>query len=85
MANDHTFCILLLKDVMVRVREHTTVDQRKDAWTWADSVRRMFEFHGPDGHYWYGQAHCKWEARARGWLAWMNKMGLDEDAEEGGA
>lgn len=78
MANDHTFCILLLKDVMKQVRKHTTAKERKDAWTWADH-RKHFEFHGPDSHYWYGSAHCKWDARAQGWMAWLGKMGFDNE------
>ena len=78
MSEDHTFCRLYVKEVMKAVRKYTTAEQRKKAWAWKmDSLGRTGEFHGPDDFYWHGSAHCLWEARAKGWEAWMQKQGFE--------
>lgn len=74
MKDDHVFCRLLLKVIMDDVRLLVPVEQRKKAWTYKHgSVNPTYEFHGPRDFYWYGQAHCKWHARAEGWTAYLNK------------
>ena len=77
---DHSFCRAFLKSVMMDVRKHTTAQQRKDAWT-ADvsGGHTQIEFHGPDGFYWYQGSCCKYDARANGWLAWMESEGIEID------
>ena len=35
--------------------------------------RDNWEFHGPDKFYWYGRAHNAYEARYKGWSAWLDK------------
>jgi len=72
------FCAVLLKEVHKRVKAfRPSINLVKDAWTWKDD-RRHYEFHGPDGFYWYGSAYSKTEARIKGWEAWLRKMGVEE-------
>lgn len=78
---DHTFCRLLLKQVMVDVRKVTTAKDRKGCWAWCDTGD-YGEFHGPNGFYWHGGAHCKWEARAKGWMAWLDANGHTNEEGE---
>jgi hypothetical protein len=44
----------------------------KDAWVW-HAWRDLWEFHGPDDYYWYGSASNAYEARYKGWTAWLNR------------
>jgi len=70
--NDHDFCRTLLKVTMQDVREHTTVKERKAAWTYQSALG--YEFQNPAlGIYWYGKACCAWHARAKGWGQWMSE------------
>ena len=48
----------------------------KDAWVW-HFHKDHWEFHGPDGFYWHGSADNAYEARAKGWSAWLRKQGAD--------
>lgn len=48
-------------------------DLRKAAWVWHDGADR-WEFHGPDDYYWHGRAHNAYEARAKGWQAWLASL-----------
>jgi hypothetical protein len=59
------------------------VKVRKDAWVWC-AGRDHWEFHGPDGYYWHGNADNAYEARANGWRAWLCKNfdGYAEGIEE---
>jgi hypothetical protein len=78
---NHLFCRLYLKEVMKDVVKHTTVEQRKASWTYLyEGFNNHGEFHGPDNFYWHGNACCRWEARAQGWLRWMieNVDGFEE-------
>jgi hypothetical protein len=47
----------------------------KDAWVWK-AGRDHWEFHGPDKFYWHGSAHDAYEARYKGWNAWMESKGV---------
>lgn len=44
----------------------------KDAWVW-HAHRDLWEFHGPDEFYWYGSADNAYEARYKGWSAWLDR------------
>lgn len=44
----------------------------KDAWVW-NAGRDHWEFHGPDNYYWHGRADNAYDARAKGWQAWLSK------------
>lgn len=73
------FCRTYLAMVLADVREHTTADQRKAVWVWCmDRKRGDWEFHGPDGYYWDGRADNAYDARAKGWAAWMREQGHEE-------
>lgn len=45
----------------------------KDAWVWKCG-RDHWEFHGPDDFYWHGSASDAYEARFKGWHAWLEKQ-----------
>jgi len=79
----HEFCRLYLKEVMQDVRQHTTAKERKQVWTHKTGLGSTprYEFHGPNGYYWYGQADCALHARAEGWQAWMSKNFVDRHGE----
>lgn len=52
----------------------------KDAWVWFDG-HQGYEFHGPDKFYWYGNADNAYEARYKGWVAFLHSKGIDADGE----
>ncbi len=70
----HTFCRLLLKEVMKDVRKHVSKEDIDASWAYKSSTG-TFEFHGPNEFYWYGQADCKWHAKALGWEAYLRENG----------
>ena len=64
---------LTMKDV----RKHTDAQQRKNAWAHKDSAsRNSWEFHGPDGFYWYGSAANANDAKMSGWECWLRQSGF---------
>lgn len=52
----------------------------KDAWVWC-AGRDHWEFHGPDNYYWHGRAGNAYEARYKGWSAWLGSKGNQKYAE----
>lgn len=71
------FCRTLLRVVMDDIKKVTSAQERKDAWVWKLG-RGQWEFHGPDGFYWYGNADNTYDARATGWQKWWDR--LEDDA-----
>ena len=71
--DNHTFCRLLLAQVMPWVNKVTTPAQRKACWAHRYDYGHgdHCEWHGPDKYYWHGTACCKWGARYEGWMAWL--------------
>jgi hypothetical protein len=63
-----------LKNTMKGTHPHLRV--MRDAWVHT-SDRKLWEFHGPDGFYWWGRAADAYDARFKGWSAWLEKQGLD--------
>ena len=62
------FTRLFLSQVHQRVRDAgVSKTPMKDAWV--HRTGRLFEFHGPEGFYWYGRAEDAFDARAKGWTA----------------
>lgn len=51
---------------------HPDVSVMRDAWVWHFN-RNHWEFHGPNGYYWHGRASCAYEARYKGWMAWLEQ------------
>ena len=81
-----TFSRQLLKLVHRDVKDHLRVlavehirpdllrvDIRQSAWVHT-SGRDQWEFRGPDGFYWHGKASNAYEARAKGWQAWLKSQ-----------
>jgi len=74
----HDFCRTLHTLTMADVREHTTAAQRKATWAYKFTGKRpTFEWHGPNGYLWTGQADCLWDAKAKGWSRWLEKSGVE--------
>lgn len=75
---------------MVDVRKHYTKEQIKETWVYDTAGgRKAFEFHGPDGEYFYNlNADCVSGAKAEGWtqlLASKHVEGyFNKDIEEEG-
>lgn len=69
---EHTFCRLMLAQVMPWANKVTTPAVRKATWAWKFS-RDHHEWHGPDGYYWHGSSCCKYMARYHGWCAWLEQ------------
>lgn len=74
MSLDSDFGRALLAQVMPEVREYTTAAQRKETWTYHFD-RDHWEFHGPDKFYWHGSAGSAYEARYKGWCAYLASKG----------
>lgn len=68
---DVAFSRHLLGQIVPTLR---TLGQRvnADAWVW-HFMRDHWEFHGPDKFYWHGSAGNAYEARYKGWNAWIEK------------
>lgn len=52
----------------------------KDGWVWC-AGRDHWEFHGPD-FYWHGSAGNAYDARYKGWCAWLKQNGFPLDVSE---
>jgi len=75
---DVVFCRHMLASVHRDVKAaRPAVNLRKDAWVWGPAFRDNWEFHGPGEFYWYGRAANAFDARAKGWSAWLRKEGVD--------
>lgn len=79
MADINTiFCRLLLASVHKAVKKFAPdTNLRADAWVW-HFHRDSWEFHGPDKFYWNGRADNAYEARAKGWQAWIRSKQPEE-------
>ena len=77
MNVDVAFCRKLLALTMQDIRKVTTAAERKGAWVYGYGSDN-WEFHGPDGFYWWGYAANAYDARSKGWSAWWAK--LEQDA-----
>ena len=69
MNIDTAFCRALLRKVIPDVKA-AGMRVNKDAWVWC-AGRDHWEFHGPDKFYWHGSAGNAYEARYKGWSAWL--------------
>jgi hypothetical protein len=79
MNMDIAFCRLMLQETHVLVKRHfPEINLRKDAWVWC-AGRNHWEFHGPSKYYWHGNASNAYQARYKGWLAWLESKGVGEE------
>jgi hypothetical protein len=78
MSIDAAFCRMLLQEGHALVKLHfPEINLRNDAWVW-HAGRGHWEFHGPDKYYWHGRAYNAYEARYKGWMAWLQSKGIGE-------
>lgn len=85
--SDHTFCRIMLAETLKDVRAAGVLEQEiKDAWAWRPSLIDTGEFHGPENYYWHGRICCLWEAKAKGWEAYLEEsergLGGRDDVKE---
>jgi hypothetical protein len=74
---DHTFCRMMLAEVMKDVKKHVSKDLQKEAWTYKFDDRNQ-EFQIPSVQmYWYGSACCGWQARYEGWNNYLRSLGVE--------
>jgi len=67
---DVAFCRALLASTHRDVRAAGITSPMKAAWVW-HFQRDHWEFHGPDGFYWHGSAGNAYDARCKGWAAYL--------------
>jgi hypothetical protein len=73
-----SFCRALLREAVELLKiEAPHIRPIKDAWVW-HAGRGCWEFHGPrtgdaemPTYYWHGRADNAYEARYKGWMAWL--------------
>jgi len=73
MNIDTLFSRQLLKLAHRAVKSNFPTVKLKGAWVWTDG-RSHWEFHGPDQFYWNGRAGNAYDARYKGWMAWLTKQ-----------
>ena len=67
----------LLRMGHATVKKHfPSINLRKDVWVW-HFHHDHWEFHGPDDYYWNGSAGNAYEARYKGWMAWLAHKGVE--------
>lgn len=74
---DVLFCRSLLRIVFADVQKHFPDMKARDAWVIKTSFRDHWEFHGPKSFCWDGRAANAFDARAKGWRAWLRSKGVD--------
>ncbi len=52
------------------------VNLREDAWVY-HAGRGSWEFHGPARFYWNGRAGNAYDARYKGWMAYLKSKGIE--------
>lgn len=62
----------MLRLVLADVKRVTEPQQRKEAWVYM-FANDHWEFHGPGKFYWHGRASNAYDARCKGWTAWLER------------
>ena len=75
-----TFCRSMLREATALVRAKFPDVKVRDAWTYHFRGDH-WEFHGPDKFYWHGSASGAYDARYKGWMAWLASKGVDLDEQ----
>jgi hypothetical protein len=71
-----TFCRIMLTETHREVKFHfPDLHLWKSAWVY--NSLGTWEFHGPEGFYWYGNADNAYHAREQGWQAYLAHKGKD--------
>ena len=75
MNQDICFSRAELRLVLADVIRHDAAVRIKDAWVWR-AGKDHYEFHF-GSFYWHGRADNAYDARSRGWAAWLAQAGVD--------
>lgn len=76
MTHDIMFSRSMLRSAHTLVKvKFPNVNLKTGAWTY-HFHRDSWEFHGPDGFYWNGNAGNAYDARYQGWMAWLKHKGV---------
>lgn len=73
-TDNHAFCRAYYKETMKDVRKVVSKELVKESWVWQNTsaAHSSYEFQIPSQNvYWYGQAHCAWDAKAKGWSYYL--------------
>ena len=68
------FSLNYLHLVIADVRKAFPGIKVSKSWTWKLDDDH-YEFHGPDKFYWHGSADNAYDARAKGWSAYLDMKG----------
>lgn len=69
---NHRLVSLSLQETHAEVKRRFPEINLKSARYWTYKLGRdQWEFHGPNSFYWHGRAFSGWEARQKGWEAWL--------------
>lgn len=72
------FCRALYSGITKIVKRHfPKLHLYKNAWV-HHFQRESWEFHGPDKFYWHGRAVNAFDARYKGWVAYLKSKGIDQ-------
>ena len=74
MNIDVEFCREYLQRIVNDVRNALPGIKVNEAWTW-HFHNDQWEFHGRDKFYWTGNASNAYDARAKGWEAYLRHTG----------
>jgi len=70
---DIAFCREMLREAHALVKQAApSINVRADAWVY-HFMHDHWEFHGPDQFWWHGSAANAYDARYKGWMAWLRK------------
>jgi hypothetical protein len=73
--SDAAYGRLMLAEITPDVRKHVPGVRLRDAWVWC-AGRDHWEFHYQD-FYWHGSAGSAYEARYKGWDAYLAHLGVE--------
>lgn len=66
---DHTFCRMMYKNMVAEMKAKKPDFKPRHYWTYKYSDGRNYEVQNPEaGFYWYGQAHCAWDAKFKAFI-----------------
>lgn len=78
-GTDAEFQLLLYREIAADVRRYDPTIKLRDAWVWC-AGRDHWEFHFGD-FYWHGSAGGAYDARAKGWEAYLVRFEVPSASE----
>lgn len=79
MNVDITFSRYLLNDLHKELKRRFPSIKLRKTWVWKIGRAGHWEFHGPDHFYWHGRAHNAYDARYKGWIAYLERLDRNEE------